>query len=130
VRGRFLMLRSAAVKRGSPDKRRKLRQAATEAEKFFWSKVRNQQIDGAKFRRQVPIDRFVVDFCCLEHKLVVEIDGGQHAESSSDDVRTADLEAAGYRVIRFWNNDVLGNIEGVIDTLRAEMSKTTPHPTR
>jgi lysyl-tRNA synthetase class 2 len=86
---------------------------------------------GVKFRRQWPIAGFVTDFCCAECGLVVEIDGGQHAESKADIRRTRILEELGYRVVRFWNNDVLSNIDGVLETLRLEIHqalKTTPHP--
>ena len=111
------MRHSASLKRGRPEPARKLRRDSTEAEKQFWLHVRNRQIRGAKFRRQWPIAEFIVDFCCPEQRLVVEIDGGQHAESQHDVERTKKLEETGYRVMRFWNNDVVENIEGVIDRL-------------
>ena len=94
-----------------------MRRDATDAEKRFWVHVRNRQVSSAKFRRQWPIGDFIVDFCCPERRLVVEIDGGQHAENKCDVERAKKLEVLGYRVIRFWNNDVLENIEGVIDRL-------------
>ena len=96
---------------------RKLRGNSTDAERTFWNAVRARQINGAKFRRQWPIGPYVADFVCLEAKLVVEIDGGQHNESATDPVRTAALEAVGFRVIRFWNNDVLQNLDGVCEAL-------------
>lgn len=74
--------------------------------------LRNRQIDGKKFVRQYPIGPFVADFTCREAMLVIELDGGQHAESTSDEKRTAYLNAHGYSVLRFWNNDVLTNREG------------------
>ena len=123
-------MRSAAVKRGNPNLARKLRRSGTDAERLFWSKVRNRQVDGLKFKRQMPVGDFIADFCCAELKVIVELDGGQHQNNSSDVRRTEVLERLGFRVVRFWNNDVLGNVEGVVDQLRAEISKMTPHPAR
>ena len=93
---------------------RRLRRETTEAEKKLWRQIREQQVGGHKFRKQVPIGPYVADFCCLMQKLIVEVDGGQHAESESDRRRTRFQEAEGYRVIRFWNNDVLRNTDGVL----------------
>jgi adenine-specific DNA-methyltransferase len=92
---------------------RTLRKNMTDAERVFWRAIRDRQLSGAKFRRQFPIGRYVADFVCFEHRLVVEIDGGQHAGSASDQKRTAWLASQGFRVIRFWNNEVLSNLEGV-----------------
>ena len=111
------MRHSASIKRGKPEPARRLRRDTTKAEKHFWIHVRNRQVGGAKFRRQWPIAKFIVDFCCSERRLVVEIDGGQHADNKNDLERTKLLEELGYRVIRFWNNDVMENIEGVIERL-------------
>ena len=111
------------MKRTGVQTARKLRRASTDAEKRFWIAVRNRQVCGAKFRRQWPIGPFVADFICLEAKLVVEIDGGQHADNESDIARSKQLNALGYRVIRFWNNDVLQNLEGVIESLTGELSR-------
>ncbi|MHB1205193.1 MAG: endonuclease domain-containing protein [Rhodospirillaceae bacterium] len=102
---------------------RKLRRTPTDPEKRFWAAIRARQLNGAKFRRQYPIGAFIADFVCLEARLVVEIDGGQHNESSKDAARTAALEAAGYRVMRFWNNDVLNNLAGVLETLSAALTR-------
>jgi len=85
----------------------------TDAERRLWFLLRARQLNGHKFRRQHPVGSFVLDFACLEQKLAVEVDGGQHADSEQDQRRTAWLEAQGWRVIRFWNNDVLSNPEGV-----------------
>ncbi|HEX4695886.1 endonuclease domain-containing protein [Sphingomonas sp.] len=95
----------------------RLRHDPTEAEERFWQAVRNRQIDGFKFRFQHSLLPFVADFACLEAMLIVELDGGQHDEKR-DAARTAFLEAQGFEVLRFWNNDVLGNLAGVIDVLR------------
>ena len=72
-----------------------------------------------KFRRQYPVDRFVADFACIEHRLIIEADGGQHAENVQDEERTAWLEKQGWRVLRFWNNDILSNTESVMETILA-----------
>ena len=87
----------------------------TEAEKKLWFRLRLSQIGGHYFRRQVSIGNYAVDFACLKKKLIVEVDGGQHSwRKAEDDARTAELEARGYRVIRFWNNEVLENTDGVL----------------
>ena len=105
---------------------RHLRRNMTDAESHLWKLLRRQQL-GERFRRQCPIDRYVVDFVCLRRKLIVEVDGGHHAESSQDRVRDACLTKLGYRVLRFWNNDVLENSEGVYGMIHAALSER-PHP--
>ena len=98
---------------------RRLRRASTEAEK-----LRARQLGGAKFRRQTPIGPYIVDFVSFEHKLVLEIDGGQHnapAGRQHDLKRTAWLENRGFRVLRFWNNQVLANLEGVLERTLQEL---------
>jgi very-short-patch-repair endonuclease len=96
---------------------RHLRRNSTVAEAHLWFALRDRRLAGCKFRRQYPISGFIVDFACIKHKLIVEADGGQHSESSADTRRTAVLEGQGWKVIRFWNNDILSNIEGVIETI-------------
>jgi very-short-patch-repair endonuclease len=98
----------------------------TDAERKLWSALRDRQLDGAKFRRQQPIGPFVADFVCQERRLIIEADGGQHAESANDARRTKFLESKGYRVLRFWNNDILRNLDGVAQVIAAALS--TPHP--
>ena len=93
---------------------RELRQSPTDAEICLWSRLRRRQLGGFRFRRQQPIGPYIVDFFCPEARLIVEVDGGQHANSAADEIRTRWIEERGYRVIRFWNNDVLGNTEGVL----------------
>ncbi len=106
---------------------RDLRRQATEAERILWRALRESL--HAKVRRQHPIGRHIADFAIPAHKLVIEIDGGQHAAAIELDAeRTRALSAHGYRVVRFWNNDVLGNIEGVIATIAAEIDRS-PHLT-
>jgi very-short-patch-repair endonuclease len=98
-----------------PNRRaRELRQASTNAERRMWSTLRDRRLAKYKFRRQYPVGRYIVDFACTRHALVVEIDGGQHADSAADARRTAWLEGQGWRVIRFWNNDGLANTSGVV----------------
>jgi len=97
---------------------RHLRRRPTDAEKALWRRLRDRRLGGLKFRRQVSIPPHVVDFYCAESQLVVEVDGGQHTEEG-DAARTDALTAAGYRVVRFWNHDVLGNMEGVLETILA-----------
>jgi len=92
----------------------------TDAETVLWQRIRNRQIDGRKFARQV-IGRYICDFVCREKRVVIEVDGGQHNESAEDAVRDRYLVAEGYRVLRFWNNEVLGNLEGVLTTIQSEI---------
>src|SRR4051794_25999426 len=101
---------------------RRLRVNQTDAETVLWNRIRNRQIDGHKFVRQEPILGYICDFVCRELNLVVEVDGGQHNESALDAVRDRRLTGQGYKVLRFWNNDVLGNTEGVLTALQAELS--------
>jgi very-short-patch-repair endonuclease len=98
---------------------RELRNNPTDAERLLWRAISNRQLGGIRFNRQVPIGPFICDFVARTPKLVVEVDGGQHAlEADADARRTRFLRSRGYRVIRFWNNDVLENIDGVIEVLR------------
>ena len=100
---------------------RELRQKHTDAEKALWMKLRNRQLEGVKFRRQQPIGSYIVDFASFERSLIIEIDGGQHNEDRTkgrDEERTIRLEERGYRIIRFWNNEVLTNPEGVLEKIR------------
>jgi very-short-patch-repair endonuclease len=102
----------------------------TDAERRLWSKLRMCQLDGHKFRRQAPFDRFVLDFVCLERRLVVEVDGSQHAESASDPARTAFLEARGFRLIRFWNAEVLQDLESVLNRILVALEAPPPGASR
>jgi len=105
---------------------RKLRIMPTDAELRLWSRLRRKQLEGFRFRRQQPLGRYVVDFFCPAAKLIVEVDGGQHATESR--AREDWLRSRGYRVLRFWNNDVLGNTEGVVDEILRALRSVTPHP--
>lgn len=101
-----------------------LRNNSTNAERRLWQKLKRRQIAGVKFRRQQPINPYVVDFVCLERRVIVEVDGGQHSEQlHHDDQRSQWLEARGYRVLRFWNNDVLANTEVVAQAVFGAVEK-------
>jgi very-short-patch-repair endonuclease len=105
----------------------RLRNNATDAERRLWRHLSRRQLHGFKFSRQMPIGPYICDFLCRDHKLVIEVDGGQHAGSKRDDARTAFLQTRGYRVLRFWNNDVLGNVDGVLQAIAEEL-KEQAHP--
>ncbi|WP_425107117.1 endonuclease domain-containing protein [Ancylobacter sp.] len=112
---------------GSISRARRLRRDHTDAEALLWSRLRDRRLDGWKFRRQAPVDKYIVDFLCVDAKLVIELDGGQHT-ATTDEARTRVIEACGYLVIRFWNNDVLTNMDGVLLTIVDAMRAGTPHP--
>jgi very-short-patch-repair endonuclease len=97
---------------------RALRRSQTDAERKLWYALRARRLDGIKFKRQVPIGRYIADFMCFECKLIVEVDGSQHAEQADcDAARTRWLETQGYRVVRYWNHEVLLNIDGVAEAI-------------
>ena len=101
----------------------------TDAERVLWRKVRAHRFAGFKFKRQEPMGLYVVDFVCYEAKLIIELDGGQHAEQQEADAeRTRWLESRGFRVVRFWNNDVLANIAGVMQAIEKEITPPSPRP--
>ncbi len=107
---------------GPTARARQLRRHSTEAESALWKHLRARQLDGYKFRRQVPLGQYVVDFVCFERRLIVEIDGGHHqGQAVYDDERTKWLESQGFRVLRFWNNEVLGQMEGVAQAILKEL---------
>jgi very-short-patch-repair endonuclease len=119
--------------RGKDEKRaeraRSLRRALTPAEFALWTHIRGRQLGGFKFVRQEPIDRYYADFVCRERRLIIELDGGQHAERTKDGQRDSKLCALGYRVIRIWNNDIIENMEGVLQTLLSELEDSpSPRP--
>jgi len=98
----------------------------TDAERRLWATLRGRRLQGYKFRRQHPLGPFVLDFVCIEHRLVIEADGGQHADNKADQRRTAWLENHGWRVIRFWNNEILSNTDGVAETILRALSPEDP----
>ena len=104
------------------DRARRLRRQQTDAERELWMRLRARQDVGVKFRRQYAIGPYVVDFCCLERSLVVEVDGGQHIEQARRDARRdAWLKQQGFCVLRFWDNDVLKNMEGVLESIAEQL---------
>jgi very-short-patch-repair endonuclease len=109
---------------------RKLRANMTDAERKLWFALRDRRFADFKFRRQAPLGRFFVDFLCYDARLVIEVDGGQHSGSASDIGRDEWLRANAFRILRFWNNDVLGNLDGVLTTILAALTEMLPHPAR
>ena len=111
-----------------------LRKRPTDAEQLLWMHSRMKQMEGLKFRRQQPIDNYIVDFVCFENRIVIEVDGGQHAaENSKDRERDSYLQQFGFKVLRFWNNEVLQNTNGVLEIIRENCLShppLTPLPSR
>lgn len=107
---------------------RTLRKAPTDAELKIWQSLRKRQLKGYKFRRQHPIERYIVDFICIEQDLIIEIDGGQHEtqQAAYDAERTHILELKGFRVLRFWNNDVMKNLDAVLETILSALEYKPP----
>ena len=108
---------------------RNLRRNSTEAEKILWQKLRNKQLEGFKFRRQQIIGRYIVDFVNFERKLVIGLDGSQHAvEKEKDWKRDHWLQAQGFEVLRYWNNEVFENLEGVLEVIREKLLGPSHNP--
>jgi very-short-patch-repair endonuclease len=104
-----------------------LRKSQTDAEKIVWQKLRSKQLNGFKFKRQQPLGRYIVDFVCFDKKLIIEIDGGQHATQKDKDLQREQwLQSEGFEVVRFWNNDIFENIEGVLETIMKKLSTPSP----
>jgi very-short-patch-repair endonuclease len=113
------------------DKARALRKNQTDAELVLWQLLRGKRMKDLKFRRQHPIPPYIVDFICTEKKLIIEADGGQHADAVEyDKKRTIFLESKGYTVIRFWNNEILTNIDGVYQVIQKHLNIETPSTPR
>ncbi len=103
---------------------RQLRKQQTKTEHIVWQHIRAKRLKGLKFKRQQPLGNYIVDFICFEASLIIEIDGGQHAENKEYDKQRDDwLQTQGYKVLRFWNNDVLTNFEGVYDSICAYLTE-------
>ena len=107
---------------GAVSRARQLRRNSTDAERLMWRALRSS-LPQFKWRRQMPVGPYFADFACYSERLIVELDGGQHSEAMNYDAnRTRLMEAKGYRVVRFWNNDVLGNLDGVIEEITSQLS--------
>ncbi len=112
------------------ERARDLRNDATNAEQILWRQLKGSRLQDLKFSRQMPIAGYFADFVCRSHKLIVELDGSQHVEGQPhDDARTKQLEAAGYRIVRFWNNDLTSNMPGVLETILTAAIGTERVPT-
>ena len=111
---------------------RALRKRMTDAERLLWRHLRNRELGGLKFKRQYPVGPFIVDFICVEKNVVIEVDGGQHADNEELDLqRSAYLNKMGYRVLRFWNNEVLQETEAVLTAIFAILAngkQNSPSP--
>ena len=104
---------------------RSLRSAMTDAERLLWYAIRGKQLNNHRFRRQHPIGNYIVDFACLKQNIVIELDGGQHQDQFEyDERRSAYLQAHGWQVLRFWNNDVLNNLDGVLAVIADKLTNT------
>ena len=110
-----------------PKLQRRLRKSMTDAERRLWRSLQRKHLDGFKFRRQHPFGDYVIDFVCLKAMLAVEVDGGQHTQDV-DASRTRFLERAGFRVLRFWDNDVLRDTEAVAEAIYRALTDDQPHP--
>jgi len=107
---------------------KRLRRHQTDAERLLWFRLRDRRLSGWKFKRQIPIGRYVADFFCADASLIVEIDGGQHSGEEHDVERTKALESFGCLVIRFWNHDVMRNIDGVLGAILSTLNQQAPDP--
>jgi very-short-patch-repair endonuclease len=107
---------------------RSLRRRSTDAERRLWDHLRVKQVDGLKFRRQEPIDGYIVDFVCYECRVIVEADGGQHDMSECDERRDEYLKTQGFVVLRFWNTDILTNMQGVMTVIQSTCRERRPPP--
>nr|WP_297578597.1 endonuclease domain-containing protein [Devosia sp.] len=120
-------MRSTKAQPAQVERARTLRRAMTEAEARLWYHLRDRRLLGFKFVRQFPIASYYADFVCRDAMLVIEADGGQHG-SARDAIRDGAIEAAGYTVLRFWNNDILGNTPGVLERIHDTLASCAPSP--
>lgn len=104
-----------------------MRSAPTDAERRLWQILRAKRLEAYKFKRQVPIDHYIVDFVCLARRLIIEADGGQHS-AEGDAKRSAYLKRQGFRILRFWNSDILGNEDGVVEVILEALASPLPNP--
>ena len=115
------------MKKALTPRARKLRSNSTEAEKYLWYVLRLKNL-GVKFRRQAVIGLYIVDFVCFERKLIIEIDGGQHAYSQRDEVRDEWFSGQGFKILRFWNDEVFRNWDGVMEKIVERLNSPLPNP--
>lgn len=117
------------MKRMNVERARNLRADSTDAEQLLWSRLRSRRLSGWKFRRQHEIGRYIVDFACPDAALIVELDGGQHGDQQIyDERRSRELQRMGYRVVRFWNNEALKNLDSVLEVILEALANPAPHP--
>ena len=109
------------------DRAKAMRTAPTEAEHRLWQILRAKRLAGYKFKRQMPLDHYIVDFVCLAHRLVIEADGGQHSQEA-DARRDAYIRSQGFRILRFWNDEILTNEDGVTTAILDALSTPLPNP--
>ncbi|MDO8413907.1 MAG: endonuclease domain-containing protein [Gallionellaceae bacterium] len=118
---------TARIKPITTARARSLRGSMTDAERLLWQALRGKQLNNYRFRRQHPIGQYIADFVCVEQNIVIELDGGQHQEQLAyDEQRTAFLRAQGWQVLRFWNTDILKNIDGVLFTIAQSLAVAPP----
>ncbi len=110
------------------DNARRLRKEMTDAERRLWQYLRGGRLEGHKFRRQHPVPPYVIDFCCVEARLAIELDGSQHTEAA-DAARSRYLESQGWRIVRFWDNDVLSNTDAVVEAIWNFLPRPALSPT-
>jgi very-short-patch-repair endonuclease len=110
------------------DRARELRRDMTLAERKLWQVLKGRGLDGHRFRRQHPLGPYIADFACLEAGVVIEVDGGQHHDSEQDGHRDRYMQSIGFKVLRFWNNDVLANLEGTCAVIGQALAERRPHP--
>ena len=117
------------MKKNFTDFARELRKRSTEAEKLLWRQLSRRQLEGFKFRRQQPIAGYIVDFVNFETKLIIELDGGQHATQKDEDTkRDKWFEKQGFEVLRFWDNEVFENLQGILEIIRSKLLTPSPGP--
>jgi very-short-patch-repair endonuclease len=110
------------------DRAKTMRRSQTPAEQRLWKILRSKRLSGYKFKRQLPIDHYIADFVCLSHRLIIEADGGQHAESTRDQRRDAYLRSQHFRILRLWNSDIMDNETGIYDAILNALEAPLPNP--
>ena len=120
-------MRAKRIHPATTSRARSLRSDMTDVERLLWRTIRSKQVNACRFRRQHPIGPYIADFACIERRLVVELDGGQHQEQNArDEQRTVFLQTQGWQVLRFWNNGVLNNLDGDLSTIVEHLNHAPP----